>query len=181
MKISLLDVDSKIPNLALMQLSAYHKSRGDQVTLGMNEADKTYISCVFTKNRSKALGIAKMCSGEVILGGSGINYQWLPDAILKVKPDYDLYPSSYSQGFTTRGCIRHCPFCIVPAKEGMIRRWQHPAEFYDDCFDTIMVMDNNWLAIPDWFEETAKWIIDHDLKLWEGGLDARLLTKKSAI
>ena len=29
MKIGLLDVDSKIPNLALMKISAWHKLRGD--------------------------------------------------------------------------------------------------------------------------------------------------------
>jgi len=31
LRIVLIDVDSKIPNLALMKLSAYHKARGDQV------------------------------------------------------------------------------------------------------------------------------------------------------
>ena len=31
MKIGLIDVDSIIPNLALMKLSAYHRSKGNQV------------------------------------------------------------------------------------------------------------------------------------------------------
>ncbi len=33
MKILLIDVDSKIPNLALMKLSAYHKSKDNEVYL----------------------------------------------------------------------------------------------------------------------------------------------------
>src|SRR5660397_108888 len=32
-RILLIDVDSKIPNLALMKLSAYHKAKGDNVAL----------------------------------------------------------------------------------------------------------------------------------------------------
>ena len=33
MKIGIASIDSKIPNLALMKISAYHKSRGDRVEL----------------------------------------------------------------------------------------------------------------------------------------------------
>jgi hypothetical protein len=33
MNILLVDVDSKIPNLALMKLSAWHKAKGNQVVL----------------------------------------------------------------------------------------------------------------------------------------------------
>ena len=33
MKVLLVDADSTIPNVALMKLSAYHKSQGDEVTL----------------------------------------------------------------------------------------------------------------------------------------------------
>ena len=32
-KIAIFDVDSKIPNLALMKLSRFHKERGDDVEL----------------------------------------------------------------------------------------------------------------------------------------------------
>ena len=33
MKVCLIDVDSKIPNVALMKLSTYHKAKGDTVKL----------------------------------------------------------------------------------------------------------------------------------------------------
>ena len=49
MRIGLVDVDSKIPNLALMKLSAHHKARGDSVEFHMPLAhyDRIYASKVF--------------------------------------------------------------------------------------------------------------------------------------
>ena len=41
-KILLIDVDSKIPNLALMKISAYHKSIGDAVGFNVEDPDKIY-------------------------------------------------------------------------------------------------------------------------------------------
>lgn len=73
MKILLIDVDSLIPNLALIQISAYHKLKGDQIKLinysiktrkqrSMSldifgfDADRAYISCIFTMNKEVAPG-----------------------------------------------------------------------------------------------------------------------------
>ena len=50
MRISLIDVDSKIPNLALMKLSAYHKQKGNQVGFNISDPDQVYVSCIFKKN-----------------------------------------------------------------------------------------------------------------------------------
>lgn len=181
MNILMLDTDSKWGNLYLMQLSAHHKQRGDEVSMiERGDPDKVYISCLFTKNRSKALGIAKMFTCPVLIGGTGINFECGDKNIVRLKPDYDLYPSKESLGRTTLGCIRKCPWCVVPEKEGHIQKWMHPSEFYDERFDVIHLLDNNILAMPDWFMETSNWIIDHDLKLHEGGMDIRLLTPKLA-
>jgi hypothetical protein len=181
MNIQLIDVDSKIPNLALMQISAYHKARGDHVGWTISDPDRVYISCIFKKNASQAKGIAKMFpESKIFLGGSGLSWSWLPKKMQKIKPDYDLYPSNYSLGFTTRGCIRHCPFCIVPKKEGPICEWMNIQEFYDNRFDTVMLLDNNILAIPQRFMETTNFIIEHDLKVIEHGMDIRILTPKLA-
>lgn len=180
-KILLIDTDSKIPNLALMQISAYYKAKGDEVGFNISDPDKVYISCIFTKNRAQALGIAKFYpQAEIHLGGSGINWDWLPAEMQKVKPDYDLYPSTYMEGFTTRGCIRNCPFCIVKEKEGKFQRWQHVSDFYDERFDTVMLLDNNILADKDWFFENTNFIIEHKLKVIENGMDIRLLDEEIA-
>jgi radical SAM superfamily enzyme YgiQ (UPF0313 family) len=51
----------------------------------------------------------------------------LPDEIENLKPDYSLYPGfDYSIGFSTRGCFRNCHFCVVPEKEGMFKKVNHP-------------------------------------------------------
>ena len=174
-RISLIDVDSKIPNLALMKISAYHKSKGDTVGFNLKYPNKIYQSIVFNKNRGRALN-KTVVDIPVEYGGSGISLKSrLPDEIEFIKPDYDLYPSEYSQGFTTRGCIRNCHFCIVRDKEGKLKRHQHPKDFFDDRFNTIMIMDNNWLADREWFFETSGWIIDNGLKTIEQGLDIRLI------
>ena len=182
MRVRLVDFDSKIPNLALMQASAWHKSQGDEVGFDINDPEKVYVSCIFTKNADTARGIATMYPGaEVSLGGSGIDYTWLPEAMQKVKPDYDLYPSTYSLGFTTRGCIRKCPFCIVNDKEGRLRRWQHVRDFHDERFDRVSLLDNNALGDRTWFFEQTDWMMEHRLKVdYIGGLDVRLLDEEIA-
>lgn len=50
--IGLIDIDSKIPNLALMKISSYYKSPGEKVEFvqtGKNY-DKIYASAVFTRS-----------------------------------------------------------------------------------------------------------------------------------
>jgi hypothetical protein len=182
MKVLLIDVDSKIPNLALMKLSAWYKSQDHITGLDVVKPDLIYASIVFSKNRWKASSIPYLYPNTPLrFGGSGYSLEAkLAPEIEKIKPDYDLYPSTYSQGFTTRGCDRHCPYCIVPEKEGRLVRWQHPSNFHDDRFDTMMVMDNNWLMDKEWFLETSQWILDNDLAILEHGMDIRCLDEERA-
>ena len=121
MKIGLIDVDghSGHPNLALMRLSAYHKANGDSVAWwnGFEEYDRVYMSKVFTFTPDIDTVIR---AKEVIRGGTGYKiYDSLPEEIESTYPDYSIYPNFKAAiGFLTRGCIRKCPWCIVPKKEG---------------------------------------------------------------
>lgn len=193
MRVKLIDVDnnyreskrrgSRFPNIALMKLSAYHKAQGDVVGFDVNGPDLTYISCVFTRNRLNAIKEVLDSSGARSFGGSGIwSETKLPEDIELLKPDYSLYDfceSSY--GFTSRGCIRHCSFCIVPEKEGKFQRVQHISEFHDFRFKSCVLMDNNILADRDWFFENTNWAIDHKVKIdITQGMDIRLLTDEIA-
>lgn len=182
-KVLLIDFDSKIPNLALMKVSAWSKLRGHDVGFVIEDPDHVVVSVIFSKNKSQAAGLKRIFpNAQIHFGGPGWNLKnFLPPSIEKIKPDYDLYPSEYSQGFTTRGCIRHCPFCFVPEKEGKIQIWQHPSKFHDDRFNTCMIMDNNLLALPEWFKTVSSWFIENGIKMKSPqGWDARLLTEEYA-
>lgn len=175
-------MDSKNPpgNLALMQIASYYKSRGHTIGFDIKSPDKVYMSCILSKNREKTLLKSQEYNCEVYIGGSGINYDWLPEEMQMVKPDYDLYPSEYSLGFTTRGCIRNCKFCIVREKEGRLHRWQHIKDFHDDRFDTVILLDNNILADKEWFFKNSDYLIENELGLIENGMDIRLLDNEIA-
>ena len=179
--ILLVNIDSKIPNLALMKISAWHKALGDSVGFDIQDPDKVYISCIFKKNASQAKGIATYYpNARIDIGGCGIDLKnTLPDEIEWTKPDYDLYPSTFSQGYTTRGCVNKCGFCIVPEKEGKIKIAQHPSIFHDKRFDTCMIMDNNLFAAPPlWQDDVFSWFILNQIKMLSPqGWDARLLTE----
>lgn len=181
MKVLLVDIDSRIPNLALMKLSMHHKEIGDEVGFNVSNPDRVYVSCIFRENKGQAMGVASLYpEAEVVLGGPGLNNDHLWLDVEYTKPDYDLYPSTYSQGYTTRGCIRNCPWCIVRDKEGRYRRHQHIRTFHDSRFDTVMVMDNNWLADQEWFMSNTDYVLEEGLKVIEHGMDIRLLTPEIA-
>lgn len=93
-------------------------------------------------------------------------------------PDYSLYPDmDYSLGFTTRGCIRKCPFCIVPQKEGNIRINADIYEFWNGRHKKVVLLDNNILALSNHFFKITDQIKKEDLKIdFNQGLDIRLLT-----
>jgi len=172
--IGLYDIDSKIPNLALMKLSAWHKKQGDQTELyfPLKEYDKVYASQIFEWSRP-AYHYDK-------IGGSGTG-KWgvvLKKEIEHIYPDYDLYKIDYAMGFTTRGCIRKCPFCIVNKKEGLIQEWAEVSEFWNGQKE-LMLLDNNILASPSW-KKSFNFIIKNKIILIEHGMDIRLINEENA-
>lgn len=183
MKVLLMDLDvikqrRPFPNLALMKLSAYHKLRGDRVFLNfpLELADITYASCVFTWNAKRRNGLYP----EAIVGGSGVDLKAeLPLEVEHIMPDYSLYPNAnYSLGFTSRGCIRRCPWCCVPEKEGGIRPVARIYEFWDRRHKKLLLLDNNLLASPNW-RQTMEDLIAEELKVdFYQGLDIRLINEE---
>lgn len=74
MKIGLIDVDShNFPNLALMKISAYHKSKGDNIEWwnGLKHYDRVYQSKVFDSTYSADNEFVIMAD-EIIRGGDRI-------------------------------------------------------------------------------------------------------------
>ncbi len=167
------------PNLGLMKLSAYHKAIGDEVYLNfpLKQADVIYASCIFTWN---TWAKARVPDGAIV-GGSGIDLKaQLHPEVEHIMPDYSLYPSvDFSLGFTSRGCIRRCPWCIVPEKEGWIKPWTRIDEFWDRRHRKITLLDNNLLAAPNW-RQTMEDLLAEELEVdFNQGLDIRLVTAEN--
>ena len=133
MKHLLIDFDSRIPNLALMKISSYYKSRGDEVYLNDDsiEPDHIWLSSIFTWNRQKAIDAINMYKfrfPHAIIHYGGTAFDWgrignritLPEEIENATPDYHLYGDDRAVGFCQRGCNRKCQFCDVWKKEGRI-------------------------------------------------------------
>ena len=184
MNVLLIDVDSKIPNLALMKISTYYKSIGDTVGFKVDNPDIIYASIIFKKNKHALDGLKFIHpNAEIIIGGSGYDLNVkLPAHIDELMPDYSLYPNhEYSLGFSTRGCNRDCYFCIVTQKEGVFKIQQHPSEWHNPEYDTIVFLDNNILYDKQWFYEVTEWCIDNKLAVeFNQGLDIRLVEEDIA-
>lgn len=183
MKIGMIDVDGHhYPNLALMKLSAYHKAKGDQVEwyTGIDYYDRVYLSKVFGFTLDEERVIQ---ADEVVRGGSGYKLfdQWLPEDIEHICPDYSLYPMfPEAYGFLTRGCVNKCSFCIVPRKEGGIRKHSDITEFLDGRKSAIL-MDNNVIA-SDWGLQQIEKIISLKVKVdFNQGIDCRLIARDKSI
>lgn len=162
-------------NLALMKLSAWHKAkpRGDQVYVNMpGQYDRVYVSSTFTWNAKDGHPPGS------VSGGWGFNNKWLPEEIEHMMPDYWLYGHDlgYSMGFTSRGCIRNCPWCSVPLKEGNIQPWASIYEFWDRRHGFIRLLDNNLLAAPNCAETLEALRKENLIVDFNQGLDIRLLT-----
>jgi len=181
MKIGLIDIDSKIPNLALMKISAYYKLLKNEVTLTSplfaDQFDRCFASKIFDYTNMPLLPIWTQ------LGGSGSkedNEKKLDPHTENLMPDYSLYNCDYSIGFTSRGCNRKCPFCIVPKKEG---RWTSVADIcqFWDGQDRIMLLDNSMNTNNHWFEHIMNQLISKKIKVdFSQGLDIRYLNDKQA-
>ena len=190
MKIALVDVDShNFPNLVLMKLSAWHKNRGDEVTLMSAETalqeenlifnyDKIYGACVFSGQEEI---LRELENRGVHLGGTGTRYrEILPPEIEHIMPDYSLYGiEDTAYGFLTRGCPRGCSFCVVGEKEGRKSYKVADVSEWWAGQENIKLIDPNLLACAEHLEllkqlaETGAYI---DITQ---GLDARLLTAKN--
>lgn len=172
MNVGLIDIDGKMPNLALMKLSAHYRLQGCKTELTTPvfapTYDKVYLSKVFTWSDMPCL------SDNIEAGGTGYDLRkTLPDNIERLCPDYALYKIDYSMGFLTRGCIRKCAFCFVPEKEGNIR----PAADIEDFLrhKKAVLLDNNVLAHEHGLRQIEK-IIRLGIRVdFNQGLDARLI------
>lgn len=181
MRVGLLDVDSVIPNLALMRLCAWHRERGDEVEfyapLFRDRYDQVYASKVFEFSDGSQLDRERM-----LIGGTGWDLSVsLPPDVEAMTPDYSLYGYPHSLGFTMRGCRFRCSFCVVPQKEGRPKSTATIPEIWTQRdSDFVVLLDNDFFGNPDWAARIAE-IRHHELKVnFSQGLNIRIITDEQA-
>ena len=179
MKIGIIDVDGhNFPNLALMRIAGWHKSKGDDVdwAFHFDHYDRIYKAKVFTFTPDDETAID---ADEIVKGGTGYDIDIrLPDEIdAWTKPDYSIYGFPFSIQFYSRGCIRHCPFCLVHDKEGDIR----PVTPMDlnPVGKWIEVLDNNFFANPEW-RDAIKHLKKQNQPVNFHGVDIRIMDIEQA-
>lgn len=122
----------------------------------------------------------------------------LPNDIEHCMPDYHLYDdfvgkeiargikpiryrdyTDFSIGFATRGCFRHCKFCVNECSQG-VKFHAHIKEFVDPSRKMIYLWDDNILGYPKWrevFEELAE---TKKRFQFRQGMDIRIMTDEKA-
>lgn len=160
MNVRITQVDGKLPNLALMAISAHHRRRGDtihftrDVERGLFEPEygAVYASCIFQFAKHR---LDRLLSSfpDAIVGGTGtFTTRTVEDVIGdKRELDYSLYPDfTGSIGFTQRGCRLSCKFCVVPQKEGKNRSVRTIADIWrgPGHRKNLHLLDNDFFGQP---------------------------------
>jgi hypothetical protein len=206
-RIGLIDIDSTLPNIALMKISNYYKSKGCHVEFIKEgkKYDKIYASSIFTRSKDKCQKLINYYGDLIEIGGTGWDIKKeLPEEIDRMKPDYNLYTVediaprikgistkqrkidkaaeivNAGMGFTSRGCIRNCGFCFVPAKEGKFRQATEIKDLINPKSNVLILHDNNLTADPFCVDKLRE-IKDRGLTVdINQGCDVRLMTDEIA-
>ena len=174
MRVLLLHLDGRLPNLALARLAAWHRQQGDHVTLRRADNprligrrlddpdyDRVYGSLIFERTRPNAELVQRQYPGAR-LGGTGWRVESsladvgiAPDGPLDFT-DYPTFPQSI--GFTQRGCRLRCSFCVVPRKEGAVRETMRIADIFrgDPWPREVILLDNDFFGQPRWADRIRR-------------------------
>jgi len=197
------------PPLGLLKLATHHQQKGDLVRLvdGISsdgfEPDIIYITSLFTYAWEPVHEVIRFYTNrykkaKVVVGGVyaslcpdhlkesfGDRIEIYPGVIPElddIMPAYWLIPEwKTSILFSSRGCIRRCPFCSVPQLEPKFEAKKSIEHLIYPDHKRVILWDNNILASPHWrniFDELEESGLETD---FNQGLDARLLTEETAL
>jgi hypothetical protein len=189
----LFQLDGKIPNIALMRISAHHKALGDSVEFRWtgnprrelwDNPKNVYGSSIFQKSAS-SIAQLKNEFPSCLTGGTGVDLSTTLESvgISTIQQDYSIYPGwRQSIGFTQRGCRLRCSFCVVPKKEGAMRGEQSVFDIWrgDPYPRELILLDNDFFGQPEW-RARIKEIRSGQFKVsFNQGINARFLTDEAA-
>jgi hypothetical protein len=194
-KVRLTQIDGKIPNLALMNLAAIHRDRGDEVVLRRTvQRDMLepaygaiYGSTIFTRS-APLVERFRANFPDAIVGVTCVSLTRTVDDLFPTEPeryDYSIYPDfTASIGFSQRGCRQRCGFCTVPEKEGtpktvatIVNIWRGEPWPKD-----IVLLDNDFFGQPrdEWRARIAEIRAEGYRVSFNQGINLRRLTDDEA-
>ncbi|TJW14385.1 MAG: radical SAM protein [Mesorhizobium sp.] len=199
MHVRLTQLDGKLPNLALMKLAAWHRSRGDKIhyftgdrgaerQLGEPDYSHVYGSAIFSFS-APIVEKFKSQWPEAMVGGTGTEFTNTVESVIGgpfEHFDYAAAPAKFTSsiGFTQRGCRLKCEFCVVPKKEGkphvvntIAGIWRGPG-----FPKHIHLLDNDFFGQPraDWEARIDELKVGDFKVCFNQGLNVRALTKPAA-
>lgn len=193
MRVRITQLDGKLPNLALMRLSSYHKAHGDDVFWERTarrhhdepEYDRVYGSSIFKFTEDRTARMREFFP-EAIIGGTGTDDQTTVEHVIGdwMGLDYEPYSGfSSSIGFSQRGCRLSCDFCVVPKKEGKPTKamtinqiWRGPGHQKH-----IHLLDNDFFSIKNWWQDRIEEIRSGGFKVcFSQGINVRVITDEVA-
>lgn len=182
--VGLIQVDGKLPNMAIMKIAGYHELKGDKVewyngNLYESQYDFIYASKLFSFSQTPDLPM-----GKTMIGGTGIDFMnRLPQEIEDSPISYSLYKGcNYHLGFSMKGCRFACKFCCVPKKEGRPYKYNSIDEILinPNGGNRLMLLDNDFFGGADWKANLER-IIELKLKVcFVQGLNIRIITDEQA-
>lgn len=191
--VRLTQIDGSMPNLALMKLSHWHRSLGDEVVFTRQierdlfepAYDKVYGSCIFKFLQDQLMRFQHQWP-EAVVGGTGTPFVHTVEDLIGGEYehyDYSIYPEiDYSIGFTQRGCRLSCKFCEVPKKEGKARSESTIAQIWrgEGHPKKLHLLDNDFFGNPAWRERVAE-IRDGKFRIClSQGINVRLINQEAA-
>ena len=197
MNVRLTQIDGKLPNLALMKLSYWHRERGDVVHFSRSpyrdllepEYGAVYGSAIFDFSTDRVSKFRQEFPGAIVGGTWDVGDDLTVERYLGIPErevyDYGPYPDfDASLGFTARGCRLKCKFCVVPGKEGPPRAVATIADIWrgSGYLKHLHLLDNDFFGQPrpDWRARLAE-IRDGGFRVcFNQGINIRMIDQESA-
>lgn len=197
MNVRLTQIDGKLPNLALMKLAHWHRSRGDSFYFTKRvereflepDYDRIYGSAIFSYSANRVERFRQEFP-DAIVGGT---WNLLEPRTIEQEIgaevyehyDYSIYPRfDASIGFTQRGCRLKCKFCVVPTKEGKPKSINTIADIWrgNPYPKHLHLLDNDFFGQPrEQWEARLDEIRDGNFKIClNQGINVRLIDDEAA-
>ena len=192
MRVRLTQLDGTLPNLALMKLAHWHRSKGDVVQLARTPTptmfepayDVVYASATFSWTRPVVDRLLRAFP-QAIVGGTGVEgFGDVEDLIGGEYEhyDYSLYPAyPFSLGFTQRGCRLSCPFYVVPRKEARPRAVNTVRDIWrEGTTKAVCLLDNDFFGQEPWRDRIGE-IREGGFRVaFNQGVNIRMITDEVA-